>query len=252
MSDVKQLPSRPVSIERILRPQTKIDLVVAENSLTGQVDIRSSMILDLPPGRLIVAQTVPPLGKAQIQRQMEVSIVHRDRTTSEIVRWGWTATVLGLDNKYELNPGQPAISIFSLSRPDDPSSLAKSNIRQAYRLEIGQGHDIALTVNPMPAPVQLLNFSAGGFMFSTPAPSCYELYQELSFELTFPADKPLPAHSLKGRAVVVRQELVGPGEKTAYLGLKFQDLKPEYQLVLPKLLTFYMLEEQRRRRQDNL
>jgi c-di-GMP-binding flagellar brake protein YcgR len=256
MSDVKQpLSSRPqpVNIERILRPQTKVDLMVAVNNVTDQVDIRSSMILDLTPDRVIVAQTVPPLGKAQLQRKMEASVVHTDRATSENVRWGWTATVLGLENDYKLNPDAPksrVVSVINLSRPDDQSKLTKSNVRQAYRLEANQSHGITLTVKPMPAAVHLLNFSAGGFMFSTAKPSRYVIDQNLSFKLTFPDGAPLPVRSLSGEAVIVRLEF-GPGEKTIHLGARFQNLDSESRLALPKILHYYMLEEQRRRRQDD-
>ena len=261
MGDVKQSQPRPISVERILRPQTKIDIMVEVNNLTGQADIRSSMIMDMDPDRIIAAQTVPPLGKAHLQQNLEVSCVHLNRITSETVRWGWEATVLGLEKEYKLNPDDPrsqVVPIISLSRPDNQSKLTKSNVRQAYRLEASQSNGITLTVKPMPATVHLLNFSAGGFMFSAPAPSPYRLGQELSFKLTFPAETLLPVRSLSGWAVIVRRELSSGGKtsspwlKFEQLGAKFQNLDSESQLALPKILHYYMLEEQRRRRQDDL
>jgi len=249
MVDIKQPAPRPVNIERILRPLTKMDLTVAVNNLTGQTDVRPSMILDLTPDRVIVAQTMPPLGKTNLQRSLEASVVHFDRANSEIVRWGWTATVLSLKDDHKLNPDEPAspvVPVISLSHPDDQSQLTESNIRQAYRLDVGRHNGITLAISPMPDPVQLLNFSAGGFMFRTPMPTKFMLNQNLSFNITFPDEAPLPARSLTGRAVIVRLEF-GPDEKIAHLGAKFQNLDSKSRLALPKIIHHYMLEEQRLR-----
>ncbi|MDR2725406.1 MAG: PilZ domain-containing protein [Candidatus Adiutrix sp.] len=223
------------------------------DNLTGQADIRSSMILDLPSDRLIIVQPNPPLGKSNQGRKLEASVVHYDLVTHEITRWGWTATILELDDKYKLHHDDPSsaqlVSVIVLGRPGQ-SSLSKSNVRQAYRLDPGRNSGIAVAVNPEPAPVSLLNFSAGGLMLKTSTPSPYTLGQELSFELAFPDEEELPVRHLKGQALVVRLEL-NPDGKTASLGLKFQALGHEAQLALPKVLQHYMLEEQRHRHQDD-
>jgi hypothetical protein len=222
------------------------------DNLTGQADIRSSVILDLPSDRVIAAQPNPPLGKSGLGRKLEASVVHYDLVTHEITRWGWTAPVLELDEKYKLHHDEPPaqlVSVIVLGRPGQ-SNLSKSNVRQAYRLEPGRDSGIIVAVNPEPAPVGLLNFSAGGLMLKTPTPSPYTLGQELTFKLTFPDEGELPVSHLEGKAFIVRLEL-NPDGKTISLGLKFQELGHEAQLALPKILQFYMLEEQRHRYQDD-
>ena len=236
------------NVERILLSQPGIDLALTENSLTGQADIRSSRILELSPDRLIVAQTVPPLGKSQIQKSLGASVVYRDIITNENTRWGWTATVLSIENEYLINRNEStsqALSVINLSRPDK-KNLVKSNLRHDYRLKMKHRNDIIFTVNPMTASVHLLDLSAGGFMFSTQEPSKYDIGQELSFKMIFPAYEPLPIHTIQGHAVIVRKSLV-EGKREISFGLKFQDLNPNIRRALPKILHYYMLKEQRRR-----
>jgi hypothetical protein len=206
------------------------------------------MILDVDRDRVIVAQTNPPLRKSQILDKIEASVVHCDLATREISRWGWTSAILALDNNYKLDPDDNSASkttpVFIISHPGRVN-LYKSNVRQAYRLETGQQSGIEVTVNPMPAPVRLINFSTGGFMLIASKPKAYTLGQELSFKLTFPEYEHLPVHHLKGQAVIVRLEL---SEKNmeVFLGLKFQRLDAESLLALPKIVNHYMLAEQRR------
>jgi c-di-GMP-binding flagellar brake protein YcgR len=220
--------------------------------MTGQADVRSSMILDLTSDQVILAQTSPPLGRSQLGQKLEASIVYCDLVTREITRWGWTATVLDLDNKYRLHSYDESedqlVPVIILDRPKQ-SDLSKSNVRQAYRLEAGQSNGISVTIHPELSPISLVNFSAGGFMLSTPTPTSYTLGQELSFKMTFPAEADLPIRHLVGKAAIVRLEL-DPDEKTAHLGLKFHELDPEAQRALPKILQYYMLEEQRNRKEE--
>jgi hypothetical protein len=244
---------RPVEAKRVLRPQARIDLALELDDLAGRYDIRQSMILDLKHGEVIVAQTDPPPLKSQIGRKLEASVVHRDIVTAEITRWGWTASFLSLDNNYILNPGEPAaeaVPVIVLSPPDRPV-LTRSNIRQAYRLDTTRRGDITVTIHPRPAPVRLVNFSADGLMLATSAPPHYTLGQELSFKLAFPSESDLPVHLIEGQAKIVRLAF-SQDERTVNLGLKFQSLKSEAKWALPKILNYYMLEEQRNRRWGEL
>jgi c-di-GMP-binding flagellar brake protein YcgR len=126
--------------------------------------------------------------------------------------------------------------------------MTKSNIRQAYRLRIDQDSGIILTLNPELAEVKLVNFSANGLMLGTNTPSAFALGLELSFKLSFPAGADLPVYRLEGKAVVVRLEM-NPKTQKAHLGLRFQVLGPEARRALPKIIHYYMLEEQRGRTQ---
>ena len=243
--------ARPTSAERLLRPQTRIDLILETDYLTGQADVRNSIILDLTPQRLVIAQTSPPLLKSMVGREVEATIVHHDPVTYEATRWGWTAVIEGLNNQYRLNPEDreaPLIQAATLRRPDRPE-LRRSNIRQAYRLETGRREGITVAVRPEAAPVWLLNFSAGGLMLGSPAPPAYSLGQELAFELVFPAEALLPLQHIAGEATIVRLEF-DRGGKNARLGLQIHALPLDSARALPKIINYYMLEEQRRRNRE--
>jgi len=245
----KDKHARPVEVKNILRSMVRIDLVLATDNLTGQTDVRQSVILDLYGDQVIVEQTRPPIGPTHIGERLEASVIHRDIVTSEISRWGWTATVRSFDNNYIINSGEPTpktASVIGLSVPD-VRELTKSNIRSAYRLDTSEREGIHVAVRPMPAPVRLVNFSADGLQLATAAPSPYAIGQELPFRLTFPAGAVLSVYRIEGLAEVVRLEQTRD-HGTAYLGLKFKRLKSEAKWALPKIIQYYMLEEQRKRR----
>ena len=243
--------NKPIDPKRLLRPQTRLDIILNMDFMTGQADVRSSMILDVTTEYVVVAQSDPPILKSMVDRTVEATIVHHDFMTYRSSRWGWSSRILGLKNDYRMNPKDPQsaiVSVVYLSLPG-PGALQKSNVRQAYRLDVGSSGRIQFEMKPTPAPVTLLNFSAGGLMLATPAPPKYNLGFEADFTLVFPAEGPLSETSIRGRAVVVRLEYE-PGEPKAKLGLKFLDMPPDTSRSLEKVINHYMLEEQRRRNRE--
>ena len=243
--------SPPAMAARLLRPQTRVDLILAQDYFTGQVDVRQAMILDVTPDEVVITQTDPPILKNMIGREVEASIVHQSFIASGSSRWGWKATLEDLRHDYQLDPEKPdspRVAVVFMSRPRN-TELEKSNVRQYYRLEITGREGITVQLMPASAPVQLLNFSVGGLMLSTPIPPAYTLGQELLFELNFPASAGLPVNRIQGPAALVRLEFER-GDKTARMGLQFYDLSPDDERALPKILNHYMLVEQRRRNRE--
>jgi len=247
----KEKPARPVDIKSILRLRARIDLVLATDNLTSQADIRQSQIYDLDERQVIIAQTEPSINKTQIGRRLEASVMHRDIVTTEISRWGWMAEVMSLEDNYRLSResgGDEAVTVpvIGLSLPE-VRDLTRSNIRQAYRLDTTQREGIMVSVRPMAAPVRLVNISVDGLQLATSAPTPYTIGQELAFRLTFPPGALLSVYRVEGLAEIVRLELTRE-KGTAYLGLRFKRLKSEAKWALPKIIHYYMLEEQRKRR----
>ena len=253
MSNTKNTSSRAISVERLLRHHTRIDLLLAMDFMTGHADVRSSMILDLTPDQVIISQTSPSLGNSWLKQKLEASVVHFDLVTREVTRWGWVATVIDMNDRYKLHSEEgPAqfVPIIALGHPKQ-SDLVKSNVRQAYRLDVGLlDSNVTVDVNPELAPVSLMNFSAGGLMLSTTMPTSYTLGLELSFKVTFQTEADLPAKYFGGKAFIVRLE-VDEDRMMANLGLKFKELSSEAQRALPKILQYYMLEEQRNRKEHH-
>ncbi len=244
--------SRPVEIDRLLRLQSRLDIILDLDERTGRADVRNSIVLDLTRTEVVAAQTDPPILKSAVGREVMATVIHRDFRTSETTRWGWNCRILGLDNDYRLSrQNSEAISTAAviLSAPAK-NELHKTNIRQAYRLEPGGlGQMVEVAVSPASAPVRLVNFSAGGMMLITPAPPAFTVGQTLAFKLAFPEADDLDATTLTGRALVVRLEHQA-GDKIAKVGLKFLDLNPDTSRGLQKVMHYFMLEEQRRRNRD--
>jgi c-di-GMP-binding flagellar brake protein YcgR len=220
---------------------------LSENQFTGQIDVRGSVILDVSADQVIVAQTDPPILKSMTGREVEASLVHRNVASGD-TRWSWAAIIESQSHGYRLNPNDPnssLVSVIFLSRPGKPV-LEKRNIRQAYRFEVGLRDGITVRLDPALAPVNLLNFSVGGMMLSTPIPPAYTFGQELGFELSFPDYVELPEKYIQGRASIVRLEFE-PGDKFVQLGLKFQNLSRDGLKVMHRIINYYMLAEQRSR-----
>ena len=249
-SDTKNQPNQSADISRLLRPQSRIDLIISSDFITGQADVRSSMLLDISGDAVIAAQTDPPILKSMTDLVIEASVVHHNMLTYESTRWGWTSRILGLKNDYRLNPKDATsfpVSVIFLSPPPQ-NSLTKANVRQAYRLDL-TGKAIKFSLSPDKAKVTLANFSTGGVLVETPAPPAFSLGQDLAYSITFPETDDFPETTVDGEAVVVRMEYE-PNHKTARLGLKFREMNVNSTRALQKIINSYMLEEQRKRNRD--
>ncbi len=215
--------------------------------LTGQADVRGSMILDITPEFIVAAQSDPPILISMTDSFIEASIVHHDLVSHETTRWGWNTKILGMRNNYRLNPqdrnsAQAEVVFIGLPGRDE---LRRANIRQAYRIDLPTRAHLNLELRPQLAPVPLLNLSSVGVKLSTPAPSAYKLGETVKFTLAFPEEPPID-----GEASVVRMEYE-PGARLAKLGLKFHELNDSSGRRLHKIINEYMLAEQRRRNRDN-
>ena len=250
-ADTAKKQSRPVDTSRLLRPQNRLDLIFDLDVVTGKADVRSSMILDVTSQFVVAAQTDPPILKSAIDKIVEATIVHHNLITYEATRWGWSSRIIGISNTYKLNPQDPEapdVSVIFLSLPPT-AGLQKSNVRQAYRIDVSSNSQIGLKISPEVGKVNLLNFSAGGFMLGTTMPSHFQLGQILGYVITFPEDEQNARMAISGEAAVVRLEYE-PGQKETKLGLKFQDVDINKSRSLQKIINKYMLEEQRKRNRD--
>lgn len=248
MSATAAPQSQIIDPKRLLRPQTKLDIIVDIDFFTGQADVRSSMILDISGEQLVAAQSDPPILKSRIGQTVEATVVYNDHISNGSTRWGWSSKVLGIDNAYRLNKNDPdsaPAAVVYLS-PPLKSVLSKTNIRQAYRLEITLQSGINIILPASEARISLLNFSAGGVMISSKTPPPFALGQEVPFKLHFPVTTVFLDTYIEGSAVVVRLEYE-PGDQTVKSGLKFMNLTQESNRAMEKIINYYMLEEQRRR-----
>ncbi len=244
-----------VSIDKVLRLQTRLDLIFDIDLINDFIDVRSSMVLDITDTKIIVSQSDPPVLKSMVGRSLEATFVSRDLVTSEVIRWGWHCQILEFMANYKLNQGAApelvTVQALSLSRPA-AGALTETNARMDYRLSIGTDKKISIQTHPSFGRVTLLDFSAGGGLIAIPNPPQAKVGMRLWFTLFFP----LPSSSgqqttINGEAEVVRVT-VEDGDTQAKVGLKFMDLDLNATRSLQKAINYYMLEEQRNRNRNTL
>lgn len=240
-----------IEVARIMRTLARLDVVLDMDLVTGRADIRSSRILDITPEFVVAAQTDPPILKSAVNRTVEATIINRNLLTGEYARWGWTSRLLSINNQYRFQSGDPGaepMAVFFLTPPTTPR-LARSNVRQFYRLDVGERSRIEFRINSSRAPVTLLNFSAGGVLLGSPPPPAFELGQVLNYDLIFPETAEYSRTIIRGRGQVMRVEHES-GQPMVRVGVKFLDLGKETDRDFQKIITVFMRQEQRRRNRD--
>jgi hypothetical protein len=241
-----------LNLESHLRPnQTAVAIILEDDVLTGQADIRQALFLALEDERVVVAQPNPPLTDWHIQRNVDVSLLPRNRSKSKLIRLGWTARILSIEDDYNLdNKGLNVkpVSAVSLSLPEGSLQIMKT-IRQDYRLDATRFPCLSMSVRPWLASIRLLDFSAGGFSLGVELPCRYHVSQEIFFKLGFKDLADIPLRHIEGEAIIIRKD-VRKDEGQAILGLKVARLKPEAEQAWPKIISHYMREEIKNRKSE--
>lgn len=237
----------PVTVEQILRPQTKLDLIFDVDLINDYIDVRHAIVLDMTPERIVISQADPPILKSMVGRSLEATFVRRDPVTTDIMRWGWRSQVADFLPEYRLRAGDaetvPALAIS----PPLPGGLTETNARMDYRLSITPDKKISIQTHPSFGRVTPLDFSAGGVLIGIPKPPQAKLGLRLWFTLFFPSPiTPGQPITINGEAEVVRITMEDD-EPFARVGLKFLDLDLSATRALQKAINHHMLEEQRHR-----
>ncbi|UQZ89361.1 hypothetical protein C4J81_09190 [Deltaproteobacteria bacterium Smac51] len=240
--------TRPINIDRLLRVQTKLDIIFNADLFRDQADVRSTMVLDLTTKMVVVAQTSPPILKSMINKDIEATFVNHDLVTSECTRWGWDSQILGINNEYILdvnNPELPPVQVVFLALPSK-GALRSTNVRLDYRLVVKEVDKIVVKTNPSSQEVTLVNFSAGGAMISMPGAPQVQSGVKLHVNLTFPWPDKDSKTTIRSKAEVVRVDYKR-GDKDTRLGLQFQEMDMDTNRTFTKIINHYMLAEQRQR-----
>jgi hypothetical protein len=229
------------SIERLLKPNSRIDLILDVDLINDRIDVRNGTVYEINEKQIIISQTDPLMTRSMQGREIEVTFVGREPVSGEVLRWGWKGKITGIaDYKLEAETVQ---AIF-LSVPN-AGEISETNARMDYRLTIVSNDHISIQTHPSFGRVVLFDFSAGGVLIGVPAPPQANMGMRLWFTLFFPNfNAPGGQTTINGEAEVVRIGYT-PGDKIAKLGLKFYELDLNATRALQKAINYYMLEEQR-------
>ncbi|MDR1656457.1 MAG: PilZ domain-containing protein [Deltaproteobacteria bacterium] len=230
------------SIDRLLKPNTRIDLILDIDLINDRIDVRNGVVYDISEQHVIISQTDPLMTKSMVGRELQVTFVGREPISGEILRWGWSGRIIKID-KYKLNDSELVQAIY-LSVPI-AGEINETNARMDYRLNIVSNDHISIQTHPSFGRVVLFDFSAGGVLIGVPAPPQATMGMRLWFTLFFPNfQTPAGQTTINGEAEVVRISYT-PGDQMAKLGLKFHELDMNATRALQKAINYYMLEEQR-------
>lgn len=236
-------------LDQVLMPQTRLDLIFDVDLINDYIDVRSAKVRELTGRGVIISQSEPPIQRSMVGRHLEATFILQNPVDSEVTRWGWRCQVMEFLTDYKTSPEDTNTTpvVLSLSLPG-PGGLTETNARMDYRLSITCDKKITIQTHPSFGNVNLLDFSAGGALISLPRPPQANVGMKLWFTLFFPVQSsPGQQAPVNGEAEVVRVS-TNEGETFARVALKFLDLDLTALRSLQKAISFYMLEEQRSRK----
>lgn len=162
-----QLPKAKALMRAVLRPRELVDLILRLDLDTDDIDVRRSMLHEVDDqGRLILAQTSPPILPSQLRQVMEVTFLYRQSTATGTIwrRVGYRAPLAEVRQRYQVSPQvvEPAL-VFP-----GPKAFRASSVRLYYRVQPPVGLDMHLFLMPEKSEVRVLDLSAGGVSFYHP------------------------------------------------------------------------------------
>lgn len=246
----KKTKKTAIPFDRVVLPNSRVDLIVSSDLMTDRIDVRAVPVLDVNDSSVVVGQSEPPLLKSIVGRAVEATVIHHDVVSNDISRWGWSAEITEFTPEYRLSrQGEEprTVQAFTLSVPAG-RQLKHTNVRMSYRIEHGRDRNITVQTRPSFGRASLLDFSAGGCRLGFPARGPAKEGMELWFAIFFPPDTPEDSPvTVNGEAEVVRVTYDDDdlAFRRAKVGLRFTNLDISSARALQRKVNFYMLEEQR-------
>ena len=142
----------------LIKPGLSLSLVVNTNIIREINDIRASTLHEISGGKLILAQTDPPLLPTQLNQSIIISFLTEEKENP--VRYGFHAQIIEFIKEYRLSPSQmvPAIVVLQKSVPE------RYNLRMFYRIYPPSDFGLRLYINDQ--PMGIIDISIGGAIIS--------------------------------------------------------------------------------------
>ncbi|MEW6265589.1 MAG: PilZ domain-containing protein [Thermodesulfobacteriota bacterium] len=228
---------------RFLRPQSKIDLILNLDLLQDVIEVRSSVIYELDPQRLIMAQTDPPILKSMIGREIEATFLAPGlENEKKLCRWGYSAALMDLIPDYRLHRDDQLDQQALVIGAPTPRTLYESNVRLAFRVPVADKDGLSLKFRSHSGLVSILDLSVGGVLASLPGAPHISIGDHLWHTLIFPDQA-----FISGEAEVRRVYAFGRPVKNTLIGLKFLRLDVDASRTLGRWVNRLMLQAQRLR-----
>lgn len=159
-----QLPPFKTLRLRLIRLRQLVDLVVRLDLEEEAIDVRRTVIQNIDRrGRILLAQTSPPVLKSMTGQKVELTFLTYSRSESggRWVRLGYNTTILDVIANYKLarNYRETVITVGG------PSEFHISTTRLAHRVEPTLDMDLRLLIMPQRSEVRLADISGTGLSF---------------------------------------------------------------------------------------
>jgi hypothetical protein len=236
MTSQNQAPI-PDDILHYIEANQDLDLVYNLDVDREYIDVRPTMIYDVKTNsHLILAQTTPPIVKADEGRRVEITLVYRVMGTNEYQRWGFPATILVVLDRQRLTSGVEA-SMFLVSWPQ---TFRQTGVRMHHRIEPSASFKpMFFFAGPDEFAAHVLDISLGGMRVWTPPGLAPQTDQVLNLTAYLDKDK----YAFKARVV----RIISMGrEQPTQLGLQFTNLPDEARKKLQSAIEAEYREERRR------
>ena len=132
------IDDREALFQKCLKPGNRVSIVVTRDEIREIVSVRRSRLHDIAEdGRLVLAQTSPPVTRSYVNRPVEISFLIRSAKQDEIpmIRFGYRTRLLGIIQDYDL--GNNFRETILIAPP--PKYLEEMNLRMHYRAAMPMG-----------------------------------------------------------------------------------------------------------------
>lgn len=226
-----ELPSQTALRQACLRPGRQVELLLVTDTWGNESDVRLSRLHDLDQeGRLLLAQTFPPLGRHYVGQWLEITFLIRvdDMPGGRRLRVGYKSPLKAVWSDYLVRPGLRGDVLVV----DGPEVLSKFTLRRHYRLPAELAKELEVFLMPWRVQVRLLDISVGGARFSHPRARHLSVGESVDLLLVC-GSLGIP---LEGR--VVRNGSLGSREEAIpFTAVRFNRLAPAHERQLASLIN---------------
>lgn len=141
-----------------IKPGMHIAITMDMDPLRETIDVKNSMVHDIVGGRIIAAQTDPPLLKSYLNKIVYVTYLEKEEGKPS--RYGFPARVLEFKKDYRLTSSEMTQAIVLMQE----AVAEPYNLRMFYRLEPPGNSGLDIYIDG--EKVSIIDISIGGASFS--------------------------------------------------------------------------------------
>jgi len=141
-----------------IRPDLNVRIVVEEDHRGHRINARNSVIYSVDGETLILGQTEPSIESSMLDK--EVVVTYLEKVDDKQVRYGFSALVTELVDRYELGPKRHVPAVMARKCAEEKPY----DMRMCYR--VGPSSKSGLEAAIYDEKVNVIDISLGGVKFS--------------------------------------------------------------------------------------